>query len=102
MCPSMTAGVAISTRALCGRCSRASAGIRSTTRGQYCAFWNIIGACDDAIPIPSMVSLLAGFAIRHEARATRIYRLGPNGTTTVCIRRIESIGGDLSRRNPRR
>ena len=60
MCPSITAGVAISTRALWGRCSRASAGIRSSTRGQYCAFWNIIGACDDAIPIPSMVGLLAG------------------------------------------
>src|SRR5262249_47457654 len=41
-----------------GSCSRASGGIRSTTRGQYCAFWNIIGACDDAIPSPSMIRLL--------------------------------------------
>src|SRR5881628_726246 len=70
ICPSMIAGVAISTRALCGRCSRASAGIRSTTRGQYCAFWNIIGACDDAIPIPSMVSLLAG-ELRRQLVAVR-------------------------------
>ena len=60
MFASMMAGVAISSRALRGSCSRASAGIRPTTRGQYCAFWNIIGACDDAIPRPSMASLLVG------------------------------------------
>jgi hypothetical protein len=59
MYASMMAGVASSTRALCGRCSRASAGIRSTIRGQYCAFWNIIGAWADAIPIPSMMHLTA-------------------------------------------
>jgi hypothetical protein len=23
--------------------------------GQYCAFWNIMGACDEAKPSPSMV-----------------------------------------------
>jgi hypothetical protein len=33
--------------------------MRSTTRGQYCAFWNIIGACAEAIPSPSIASLLA-------------------------------------------
>ena len=54
----MMVGEASSTRALCGRCSRASAGMRSTIRGQYCAFWNIIGACADAIPSPSIASLL--------------------------------------------
>ena len=34
----MMLGVAISTRALVGSCSRASFGIRSITFGQYCAF----------------------------------------------------------------
>src|SRR6185503_1518129 len=56
----MIAGVASSTRALCGRCSRAWLGIRSSIRGQYCAFWNIIGAWADAIPIPSMIFLPRG------------------------------------------
>ena len=46
----MRVGEASSTRALWGRCFRASAGMRSTIRGQYCAFWNIIGACADAHP----------------------------------------------------
>src|SRR5438093_3726737 len=90
MCPSMMAGVAISTRALCGSCSRASAGIRSTTRGQYCAFWNIIGACDDAIPIPSMVSLLN--------LEVRLGRRGPSPATACSAYRNLEVR--LGRRGP--
>src|SRR5262245_38691317 len=78
----MMAGVAISTRALCGSCPRASSGIRSTTFGQYWAFWNIIGACDDAIPIPSMIGLLvASLArIRPEAKSDAADSLTASGT----------------------
>ena len=68
---SMSAGDAISVRALVGSCSRAAAGIRSITRGQYCAFWNIIGACDDAIPSSSMIHLLVDSLDRAPRAPTR-------------------------------